>query len=165
MLIGGSDHSLDKKGRMFIPARFKGDFGEKIVICACAFGKKCLWGFTEEGFETFCDKLNKLPYGKMQDIYRFLSNSAVFAEFDASGRFLIPNELRTFAGIENEELFLKLSKITNKVLQAKYELSDDVIDQFGTTCDAEKDYKRAEQQQEYFEHQLEEALKGYNKEQ
>ena len=102
MLIGGSDHSLDKKGRMFIPARFKGDFGEKIVICACAFGKKCLWGFTEEGFETFCDKLNKLPYGKMQDIYRFLYNSAVFAEFDASGRVLIPNELRTFAGIENE---------------------------------------------------------------
>ena len=78
MLIGGSDHSVDKKGRIFIPARFKGDFGESIVICACAFGKKCLWGFTEEGFEKFCDKLNKLPYGKMQDIYRFLSNSAVF---------------------------------------------------------------------------------------
>ena len=102
MLIGGSDHSLDKKGRIFIPSRFKGDFGESIVICACAFGKKCLWGFTEAGFEKFCDKLNKLPYGKMQDIYRFLSNSAVFAELDASGRVLIPAELRTFAGIENE---------------------------------------------------------------
>ena len=38
----------------------------------------------------------------MQDIYRFLSNSAVFAELDASGRVLIPSELRTFAGIENE---------------------------------------------------------------
>ena len=45
------------------------------------------------------------------------------------------------AGIENEELFLKLSKITNKVLQAKYELSDDVIDQFGTTCDFANEYK------------------------
>ena len=102
MLIGGSDHSVDKKGRIFIPARFKGDFGESIVICACAFGKKCLWGFTEEGFEKFCDKLNKLPYGKMQDIYRFLSNSAVFAELDASGRVLIPTELRNFAGIETD---------------------------------------------------------------
>lgn len=102
MLIGGSDHSVDKKGRIFIPARFKGDFGESIVICACAFGKKCLWGFTEEGFEKFCDKLNKLPYGKMQDIYRFLSDSAVFAELDASGRVLIPAELRSFAGIETD---------------------------------------------------------------
>lgn len=45
------------------------------------------------------------------------------------------------ADIENEELFLKLSKITNKVLQAKYELSDDVIDQFGTTCDFANEYK------------------------
>lgn len=69
------------------------------------------------------------------------------------------------ANTESNEMFLKLGKITNKVLQAMYELADDVIDPFEKTCDAEKDYKRAEQQQEYFEHQLEESLKGYNKEQ
>ncbi|MEE0929272.1 MAG: division/cell wall cluster transcriptional repressor MraZ, partial [Acutalibacteraceae bacterium] len=34
--------------------------------------------------------------------YRFLSNSAVFAELDASGRVLLPVELRAFAGIETE---------------------------------------------------------------
>lgn len=62
---------------------------------------------------------------------------------------------------ENDELSSKLSKITTKILQAKYELADDVIEPFEKTCDAEKDYKRAEQQQEYFEHQLEESLKGY----
>ena len=68
-----------------------------------AVGNKILYhAFTEAGFEKLCDKLNKLPYGKMQDIYRFLSNSAVFAELDASGRVLIPAELRAFAGIENE---------------------------------------------------------------
>ncbi len=102
MLIGGSDHNVDKKGRIFIPSRFKGDFGDSIVICANAFGKKCLWGFAEDGFEKFCNKLNKLPYSKMQDIYRFLSNSAAFAELDASGRVLLPAPLRAFAGIENE---------------------------------------------------------------
>lgn len=69
------------------------------------------------------------------------------------------------ANTESNEMFLKLSKITNNVLQAMYELAADVIDPFEKTCDAEKDYKRAEQQQEYFEHQLEESLKGYNKEQ
>lgn len=66
------------------------------------------------------------------------------------------------ANTENDELFLKLSKITNKVLQVKYELVDDVLEPFEKTCNAMKDYKRAEQQQDYFEHQLEESLKEYN---
>lgn len=102
MLIGGSDHNIDKKGRIFVPARFKGDFGNSVVICANAFGQKCLWGFSEEGFEKFCDKLNKLPYAKTQNIYRVLSDSATFAELDASGRILIPAELREFASIDTE---------------------------------------------------------------
>lgn len=88
----------------------------------------------------------------LKDIYNDLNNAA--------------NKLtKISANTESNEMFLKLGKITNKVLQAMYELADDVIDPFEKTCDAEKDYKRAEQQQEYFEHQLEESLKGYNNEQ
>jgi len=82
----------------------------------------------------------------LKDIYNDLNNAA--------------NKLtKISANTESNEMFLKLGKITNKVLQAMYELADDVIDPFEKTCDAEKDYKRAEQQQEYFEHQLEESLK------
>lgn len=73
--------------------------------------------------------------------------------------------IKISANTESDELSSKLSKITTKILQAKYELADDVIDPFEKTCDAVKDYKRAEQQQEYFEHQLEEALKGYKEKQ
>lgn len=88
----------------------------------------------------------------LKDIYNDLNNAA--------------NKLtKISANTESNEMFLKLGKITNKVLQAMYELADDVIEPFEKTCDAEKDYKRAEQQQEYFEHQLEESLKGYNNEQ
>lgn len=88
----------------------------------------------------------------LKDIYNDLNNAA--------------NKLtKISANTESNEMFLKLGKITNKVLQAMYELADDVIDPFEKTCDSYKDYKRAEQQQEYFEHQLEESLKGYNNEQ
>ena len=88
----------------------------------------------------------------LKDIYNDLNNAA--------------NKLtKISANTESNEMFLKLSKITNNVLQAMYELADDVLEPFEKTCDAEKDYKRAEQQQEYFEHQLEESLKGYNNEQ
>ena len=88
----------------------------------------------------------------LKDIYNDLNNAV--------------NKLtKISANTESNEMFLKLGKITNKVLQAMYELADDVINPFEKTCDAEKDYKRAEQQQEYFEHQLEEALKGYKEKQ
>lgn len=88
----------------------------------------------------------------LKDIYNDLNNAA--------------NKLtKISANTESNEMFLKLSKITNNVLQVMYELAADVIDPFEKTCDAEKNYKRAEQQQEYFEHQLEESLKGYNNEQ
>ena len=70
----------------------------------------------------------------LKDIYNDLNNAV--------------NKLtKISANTESNEMFLKLGKITNKVLQAMYELA------------------RAEQQQEYFEHQLEESLKDYNKEQ
>ena len=88
----------------------------------------------------------------LKDIYNDLNNAV--------------NKLtKISANTESNEMFLKLGKITNKVLQAMYELADDVINPFEKTCDAYKDYKRAEQQQEYFEHQLEESLKGYKEKQ
>ena len=71
----------------------------------------------------------------LKDIYNDLNNAA--------------NKLtKISANTESNEMFLKLGKITNKVLQAMYELADDVLEPFEKTCDAEKDYKRAEQQQE-----------------
>ncbi len=102
MLIGGSFNKVDKKGRIFVPARFKDDLGETIVLCTGVFGKPCLWGFSLEEFDKFTAKLNRLPYGKMQDMYRTLSDGSVFAEVDASGRVLIPAELRQSVGIEDE---------------------------------------------------------------
>ena len=102
MLIGGSYNKVDKKGRIFVPSRFKEDLGETIVLCNGVFGKNCLWGFSVEEFDKFTAKLNRLPYGKMQDMYRTLSSGAIFTELDASGRVLIPAELREFAGIGEE---------------------------------------------------------------
>jgi hypothetical protein len=101
----------------------------------------------------FIFEINKLDFDlkELKDIYNDLNNAA--------------NKLtKISANAENDELFLKLSKITNKVLQAKFELADDVLEPFGKTCNAIRGYKRAEQQQEYFEHQLEEALKDKDNE-
>lgn len=126
---------------------------EMVAIPAENEGRFNVYMWFENKWE-FLYEINKLYFDlkELKDIYNDLNNAA--------------NKLtKISANTESNEMFLKLGKITNKVLQAMYELADDVIDPFEKTCDAEKDYKRAEQQQEYFEHQLEEALKGYNKEQ
>ena len=107
-----------------------------------------------EGKWVYTLEINKLDFDlkELKDIYNDLNNAA--------------NKLtKISANTESDEMFLKLGKITNKVLQAMYELADDVVDPFEKTCDSYKDYKRAEQQQEYFEHQLEESLKGYKEKQ
>lgn len=98
-------------------------------------------------YTSFIDK-SDFDLKELKDVYDDLSNA-------------VKKLTKISANTENDELSSKLSKITTKILQAKYELADDVIEPFEKTCNAEKDYKRAEQQQEYFEHQLEESLKGY----
>ena len=64
-------------------------------------------------------KLNEL--NELKDIYKDLNN-------------VINNVINKLTKIttdtENDELFLKLSKITNKVLRAKFELADDVLELF-----------------------------------
>ena len=107
-----------------------------------------------EGKWVYTCEINKLDFDlkDLKDIYNDLNNAAKKLN-------------KISANTESDEMFLKLGKITNKVLQAMYELADDVIDPFEKTCDSYKDYKRAEQQQEYFEHQLEESLKGYKEKQ
>lgn len=126
---------------------------EMVAIPAEKEGRFNVYMWFENKWE-FLYEINKLDFDlkDLKDIYNDLNNAA--------------NKLtKISANTESDEMFLKLGKITNKVLQAMYELADDVIDPFEKTCDAEKDYKRAEQQQEYFEHQLEEALKGYKEKQ
>lgn len=137
----------------FPPADVKVEENTVIAVPAEEKNKFKLYTWFENKW-VLTTTINKLDFDlkDLKDIYNDLNNAA--------------NKLtKISANTESNEMFLKLGKITNKVLQAMYELADDVIEPFEKTCDAEKDYKRAEQQQEYFEHQLEESLKDYNKEQ
>lgn len=101
------------------------------------------WFENEWVYTAFIDK-SDFDLKELKNAYDDLSNA-------------VKRLIKIATDTENDELSSKLSKITTKILQAKYELSDDVIDPFEKTCNAEKDYKRAEQ---YFEHRLEESLKN-----
>lgn len=133
--LPSKDIKVEENTVIAVPGDKKGQF------------KLYMWFENKWVYTSFIDK-SDFDLKELKNAYDDLSNA-------------VKRLIKISANTENEELSSKLSKITTKILQAKYELADDVIEPFEKTCDAEKDYKRAEQQQEYFEHQLEEALKGY----
>ncbi len=102
MLIGEYEHSLDAKGRLIMPSKLRDDMGEKFVITKGLDG--CLFGFSQSEWENFETKLKALPLTNKnaRDFVRFFLSGAMECELDKQGRFLIPNNLRTVAGLEKE---------------------------------------------------------------
>ena len=102
MLYGGYDHSIDKKGRLAIPAKLRDELGESFMICRGIFGKRCVCVYSAEQWEVLVEKIGQLPAARSSVVKRFLYDGAFNVEFDTQGRILIPAPLREFAMLENE---------------------------------------------------------------
>ena len=102
MLYGGYDHTIDKKGRIAIPAKLRDAFGETFMIAKGIFGKNCICVYPNEQWEALVEKIGNLPSAKSSAVKRYLYDGAFSVEFDSQGRILIPQALRDFAGLETE---------------------------------------------------------------
>ncbi|MFZ5975569.1 MAG: division/cell wall cluster transcriptional repressor MraZ [Bacillota bacterium] len=102
LLIGTFQHSLDAKGRLFIPAKLRDELGERFVITRGTGG--CLFGFSFDQWEAFSEKLRALPLGdaNAQRVVRLLSAWATDVELDKQGRVLLSANLRECAGLEKD---------------------------------------------------------------
>ena len=102
MLIGEYEHSLDDKGRLILPSKLREDIGEKFIVTKGLDG--ALFGFSKDEWSAFETKLKTLPLTNKnaRDFVRFFLSGAVECEIDKQGRFLIPNNLRTYASLEKE---------------------------------------------------------------
>ena len=99
MLIGEYQHSLDTKGRLFIPAKFRDDLGDQFVI-ARGVGN-CLFGMSLEEWNSFSQKLRSQPVTdvQVQKFVRVVFAGATDCEPDKQGRVVIPANLREIAGL------------------------------------------------------------------
>ena len=97
MLFGGYQHNIDKKGRVFIPAKLREELGSGFMICRGIYGKRCLCVYSMPQWERLVDKIDGLPAAKSSVVRRFLYDGAFNVEFDAQGRILIPAVLREYA--------------------------------------------------------------------
>lgn len=102
MFIGEYEHSVDAKGRVIMPAKLREDIGEKFIVTKGLDG--CLFAYSQTEWNNFEEKLKTLPLTNKnaRDFVRFFLSGAVECEIDKQGRFLIPNNLRTYAMLEKE---------------------------------------------------------------
>ena len=101
MFLGQFDHTIDAKGRMAVPAKFRGQL-EKGAVISKGMGT-CLSVYTMQRWE---EKSAELVEGKtseeLRDFERRIYPSASEVELDSQGRLVIPYRLRTYASLDSE---------------------------------------------------------------
>ena len=102
MFMGEYSHSIDSKGRLIIPSKFREELGEKFVLTRGLDG--CLAVYPQREWDELEEKLRELPLTNKnaRAITRFLVSSAAMCELDKQGRILVPAALRKSAGLEKE---------------------------------------------------------------
>ncbi len=102
MFIGEYNHTIDAKGRMIIPQKFREGLGESFFMTRGLDG--CLALYPQEQWEIFVDKLNALPDTRkdIRDLKRFFLSGAGDCEIDKQGRVLVPPSLREYASLKKD---------------------------------------------------------------
>ena len=96
-MTGDYQHSLDNKGRLFIPAKLREELGEIFFLTLSM--DRCLCAYSADSWQALSEKVNAMPYVKQRKM-RPLFAYAARCELDAQGRALIPQNLRDYAGLE-----------------------------------------------------------------
>ncbi|MSS63040.1 division/cell wall cluster transcriptional repressor MraZ [Velocimicrobium porci] len=111
MFMGEYNHTIDTKGRIIVPAKFRETLGEEFVVTLGLDG--CLFVYPDEEWQNFVSELKNLPGSKeARQLQRYFMAGAASCEVDKQGRILIPSKLRQQAGLEKEVVFVGvLSKI------------------------------------------------------
>lgn len=102
MFMSEYNHSIDAKGRLIIPSKFRETLGEEFVVSKGMDG--CLYVYANEDWNAFEQKLTTLPLinKEARQFARFFLAGAAQVEVDKQGRILVPANLREFAGLDKD---------------------------------------------------------------
>ena len=102
MFKGEYNHTIDEKGRLIIPAKFREELGNEFVVTRGLDG--CLFGYNNSEWQVFEDKLRALPLTNKdaRQFQRFMLAGAASVEIDKQGRILIDQTLREYAGLKKD---------------------------------------------------------------
>ena len=110
MLIGEFRTKLGEKNRIAVPKKFRAEIGNNLIVTQGY--EQCLVIVSQSQWKELVGELEQLPFTNnvLRDTARFLIGGAVEADLDGQGRFVLPENLREFAGISDEVVFLGLAR-------------------------------------------------------
>jgi len=102
MFIGEYHHSIDDKGRLAIPMKFRGDLAKGAVVTRGL--DTSLFLFPKEEWDKLAEKLAGLPLGQSNSraFARLMLAGAMDVEVDKQGRVVLPEYLREYASLSKQ---------------------------------------------------------------
>ncbi|MBI4449553.1 division/cell wall cluster transcriptional repressor MraZ [Candidatus Uhrbacteria bacterium] len=99
MFIGEYRHSIDEKGRLAVPTKYRERLSGGAVVTRGL--DRCLFIYPSDAWQELAGRLAKLPLSKAntRSFARFLLAGAMDVELDKQGRIVVPEYLRSFAGV------------------------------------------------------------------
>lgn len=109
MFIGEYQHSLDNKGRIIIPSKFREELGDTFIMTKGL--DNCLFVYPKDEWKVLEDKLKLLPLTRKdaRAFVRFFFAGATECELDKQGRILIPSNLREHSKLEKDAVIIGVS--------------------------------------------------------
>ena len=99
MFLGEYEYSMDERGRVAVPARFRDEFKAGLVLARGL--DRCITAYSPEGWQRLTGRLESLSFTQadVRRVQRAVYGGAYEAELDRQGRVLLPAALRSYAEI------------------------------------------------------------------
>lgn len=121
MFMGEYNHTVDVKGRLIVPSKFRENLGDEFVVTKGLDG--CLFVYDNNEWTAFEEKLKTLPLTNKEarQFVRFFLAGAASLEVDKQGRILLPANLREFAGLDKEAVLIGVASRIEIWSKERYE--------------------------------------------
>ncbi|MGI6677577.1 MAG: division/cell wall cluster transcriptional repressor MraZ [Dehalobacterium sp.] len=109
MFMGEFQHTIDPKGRLFMPVKFREELGETFVVTKGL--DNCLFVYSQKEWQRLESKLKALPFTKAdaRAFTRLFFSGAMECGLDKQGRILLPANLREYAKLDKDAVIIGVS--------------------------------------------------------
>lgn len=133
MFLGEFEHTIDDKGRVAVPARFREEVREGLVVTR-GFDH-CLQVFPRPTWQTLAQRISALSLGnpEVRNLRRLLFSGAAEVDIDRQGRILIPQNLREYAGLVEQVVIAGLDTYFEIWNQERWQQVLETLDTSGSS--------------------------------